>query len=115
MKRKSVLALILLLVLTTALARADDGIMFRRNVSHTPDQETDGASLSHMTFYVPAQSSDGTVLTEGIQYLAADGTTAMDPRLYAKPLVAVYLDDLPHDELLRSGGAADGEIGRAHV
>jgi hypothetical protein len=108
MKRKSVLALILLLVLTASLARADDGEMFRRNVSHTPDQETDGASLSHMAFYVPAQSSDG-IVGVPIEYHDAEGAL-VDTRDYAKPLVAVYLDSLPeeHDELTRSGGASSG-------
>ena len=32
--------------------------MFRRNISKTPDQVTERANLNHMSFYVPAQSSD---------------------------------------------------------
>jgi hypothetical protein len=110
MKVKRLFCIVMLVVIAVSLsiASADDGEMFRRNVSHTPDQETDGASLNHMAFYVPAQSSNGTVGVP-IEYYDAEGAL-VETRDYAKPLVAVYLDDLPeeHDELLRSGGAASG-------
>lgn len=101
------------LLLAGAVA-ADDGPMFRRNVSHTPDQETERANINHMAFYVPAQSSDGTLLTEGLEYVSSDGTF-VETRYHAKPLVSVYIDALPeeHEEeegiySILSGGAGFG-------
>jgi len=89
---------------------ADDGQMHRRNVPKTPEQETERANLNHMSFYVPAQKSDGTVL-EGITYYDAAGAL-IDTRDYAKPMVAVYIDALPeeHEEVITvtSGGAGLG-------
>jgi hypothetical protein len=82
--------------LMSGIAQADDGAMFRKNISKTPDQETDGANINHMAFYVPAQAADGTLL-EGIDYYLADGTL-YETREYAKPLVAVYLDAYPEEE-----------------
>ncbi len=95
-KIQSAFFVLLLLALTTSLAAAEDGPMFRRNVSSTPDQETERANMMHMTFYVPAQSSDGTLL-EGVDYYDAAGTL-IETRAYVKPLVAVYIDALPHEE-----------------
>ncbi|MGC9394765.1 MAG: choice-of-anchor O protein [Anaerolineae bacterium] len=111
---RSFLLVLVLLTLTSQLVFADDGQIFRKNVSKTPDQETERANLNHMSFYVPAQASDGTLLTEGIEYYQADGTL-YETREYAKPLVAVYIDSLPeHDEEeegiyhILSGGAGLG-------
>lgn len=101
------LLIVSIIVITAGISMADDGAMFRKNVSHTPDQETERANLNHMAFYVPAQSSNGTLLTEGIDYYAADGTTVVENRLYAKPLVAVYIDALPEPE--------EGEEGIYHI
>ncbi|MBN1179815.1 MAG: hypothetical protein JXD18_11410 [Anaerolineae bacterium] len=109
MKIKRLFCIVMLVAMALGLSittSAEDGPMFRRNVSSTPDQETERANLMHMTFYVPAQAANGTLLTEGIDYYAADNTTLVDTRYYAKPLVAVYIDALPEDheeELLRSG------------
>jgi len=111
MKTKFSLLTLILVVLLANLAYADDGAMFRRNVSHTPDLETERANINHMSFYVPAQSSDGTLLGEGTEgipyYLDEDGDnqgdTLWDTRYYAKPLVAVYIDSLPEEEAARSG------------
>jgi hypothetical protein len=85
-----------LALLTSTLVSADDGQMFRKNISKTPEQETERANINHMAFYVPAQSSDGTLL-EGIDYYKEDGTL-YDTRFYAKPLVAVYIDGLLPEE-----------------
>jgi hypothetical protein len=46
-----------LALLTSTLVSADDGVMFRKNISKTPDQETERANINHMAFYVPAQTS----------------------------------------------------------
>lgn len=82
---------VLTALLIAATVYADDGQLFVKNVSKTPDLETDHATVKMLKLYVPAQSSAGSLLTEGIDYIAADGTTA-DNRLYAKPLVAFYHD-----------------------
>ncbi len=99
MKAKKVLfwMVVIVLLISTVVVLGDDGELFRRNVSKTPDQETERANLNHMSFYVPAQSSDGTVLEEGIDYYDAEGAL-VDTRAYAKPLVAVYIDSLPEHE-----------------
>jgi len=88
------------------LVLSEDGMMFRRNVPKTPEQETERANINHMSFYVPAQSSSGELL-EGIDYCLTDGTTLADTRAYAKPLVAVYIDSL-EEVHLGSGGAGMG-------
>ena len=79
-------------------AQAEDGLIFRRNVSMTPNLETEKAALFMMDFYVPAQKSTGELYATdavegGIEYLLADGVTkAYEDRYYAKPLVTVYID-----------------------
>ena len=79
------------LLLSVGLAAADDGEMFRKNVSKTPDLETEHAALRMLPLYVPAQSSDGTLLTEGIEYTNADGAL-VETRYEARPLIAYYID-----------------------
>ena len=115
------ITIIMLLSLSIGVAMADDGVMFRRNISKTPDQETERAAIGHMTFYVPAQSSDGTLLTDGIEYYIPDvisdetpadqeegGTSQdgvlVDTRLFAKPLVSVYIDGKPEEETKSGAG-----------
>ncbi len=103
MKKRIVLYLILLTALAAGVVYADDGAMFRRNVSKTPDQETERANLIGMTFYVPAQSSDGTVGVPIEYYLDDDDNDSTndvlyETRDYAKPLVSVYIDSLPEEE-----------------
>ena len=77
---------------------AEDGLLFRRNVSMTPDLETAVVGLYMMDFYVPAQKSTGELYATdavegGIEYLLADGVTkAYEDRYYAKPLISVYID-----------------------
>jgi hypothetical protein len=89
---------ILLLALTLGgVALADDGQMFRRNVSGTPDQESGDAAIASMPFYVPAQAADGTILTDGIPYYDKEGNL-VETRDYAQPLVTVYIDNLPHED-----------------
>ncbi|HSJ58886.1 MAG TPA: hypothetical protein VLC95_16995, partial [Anaerolineae bacterium] len=108
MKNKVVAILLLLTLLASNVVLADDGIMFRRNVSHSPDQETERANINHMAFYVPAQSSNGTVGVP-IEYYDAAGAL-IETRDYAKPLVAVYIDALAEEETLRlfSGNVISG-------
>lgn len=81
----SVIALLL-----AGMALADDGPMFRKNVSNTPDLETEFAAIRMLPLYVPPQSSNGTLL-DGIDYYDADGTL-VDTREYARPLITHYTD-----------------------
>jgi hypothetical protein len=99
MKNKKFITILVLLVtialITSTIALADDGLMFRKNISKTPDQETERANINHMAFYVPAQAADGTVGVP-IEYYDAAGAL-VETRDYAKPLVAVYIDALPEE------------------
>ncbi len=97
--RRKLWSLVFVLVaaaLVVSMAAADDGVMFRRNISKTPEAETERANLNHMAFYVPAQSSDGTVGVP-IEYYDAAGAL-VETRDYAKPLVAVYIDSYHEEE-----------------
>ena len=122
MKTKVILAILIvlsMLITNVALAitgtglGADDGKLFIENVSGTPDQETERANLNHMAFYVPMQNANGRVLTEedtATQYIVLqDGGWVVDEtRLYARPLVAVYIDEPAEEVHLGSGGAGMG-------
>ena len=93
------LTAILLIVMLASMAVAEDGVLFRRDISKTPDAETEKSAIYMMDFYVPAQASTGLVgpvdnylLPDGVE--AEDGTNiAYVPRDYAKPLVTVWIDD----------------------
>ena len=94
----TIISLFAILSLIFGSAAAEDGLIFRRNVSMTPNLETEKAAIFMMDFYVPAQKSTGELYATdavegGIQYLLADGVTkAYEDRYYAKPLVTVYID-----------------------
>ncbi len=77
----------------TAGALAEDGLLFRRNISKTPEAETEKAAVFMMDFYVPAQASTGELVTID-NYLLADGSTGYEPRAYAKPLISVWIDNI---------------------
>ena len=108
--KRWLLSLIFVLVaaaLVVSLVAAEDGEVFRRNVSKTPDAETEKAAIYMMDFYVPAQASTGELLPVDNYFLddletgTPDPVTAeraYDPRDYAKPLVSVYIDDIGHAE-----------------
>jgi hypothetical protein len=110
MKARITLAILIVLsLLITSVVYAEDGKLFRRNVSKTPDYETEKAGIHMMPFYVPAQASTGEVVTIENYILDDDaGTTGYEPRNYAKPLVSVYIDDHGHDVEL-GGGISFGE------
>ena len=92
------LCIALLLAGTTL---ADDSKMFRKNVSNTPDLETEHAAIRMLPLYVPTQAADGTQLTEGIEYYDADGTL-VDTRYEARPLITHYNDG--HVEFIEEEG-----------
>jgi hypothetical protein len=81
---------VLLLSLLTTLVSADDGTMFRKNLSKTPELESEHAALRMLPVYVSPQSSDGTLL-EGVDYYNADGTL-VETREYVRPLIGYYTD-----------------------
>jgi len=83
------LSWILMLLLVASAATADDGELFRKNVSKTPDLETEHATVKMMKLYVPAQTSGGE--HTAIEYYDAEGALA-ETRDQAKPLVAFYHD-----------------------
>jgi hypothetical protein len=92
------LSLLVVLSMVWGSAVAEDGLLFRRNVSMTPDLETAVVGLYMMDFYVPAQKSTGELYATdtvegGIEYMLADGVTnAYEDRYYAKPLISAYID-----------------------
>jgi hypothetical protein len=94
----TIFSLFVILSMAFGSVLAEDGLIFRRNVSMTPDLETEKAAIFMMDFYVPAQRSTGELyatdaIEGGIEYLLADGVTkAYEDRYYAKPLVTVYID-----------------------
>lgn len=83
--------LLIVCLLFSVSAFADDGPMFRKNVSNTPDLETEHAAIRMLPLYVPAQASDGTLLAESIVYNNADGLE-VETREYARPLIYHYID-----------------------
>jgi hypothetical protein len=93
-----------MLMLCTGGAVADDGTIFRRNVSSTPDLETEFAAIRMLPLYVSAQSTTG-LLTEGIDYLNAEGAI-VETREYARPLIAHYTDG--HVTAVEDGGGFPG-------
>jgi hypothetical protein len=99
----SILTVIMLLSMTVGSALAEDtdpNTLFRKNISKTPENETEKAAIYMMDFYVPAQTSEGEVKPVDNYCIAKkdDGTCEGDPaypaRDYAKPLISVYIDDL---------------------
>lgn len=98
----SFLTVIMLLSMTVGSALAEDGVLFRRNISKTPDNETEKAAIYMMDFYVPAQKSTGE-LTPVVYPATLDGTTSYADRNYAKPLVTVWIDDLHPVEETKGG------------
>ena len=83
------LLLILAMFLIWMPAISDDGQMFRRNISKTPDLETEHAAIKMMNLYIPAQSSAGEVTP--VESYSAEGAL-VETREYAKPLLGFYTD-----------------------
>lgn len=98
MKRYLALAAMILFAVPVL---ADDGAMFRKNVSSNPENESEHAALRMLPVYVPPQKSDGTVLTEGVEYYNAEGTL-VEPRQYVRPLTTHYTDG--HVEAIEEDG-----------
>jgi hypothetical protein len=78
------------LLATSAGVVADDSTMFRKNVSNTPELETEFASIRMLPLYVPPQSSAGELVT--VEYKDADGAPVLEDREYVQPLIVHYTD-----------------------
>ncbi|MCI0521516.1 MAG: choice-of-anchor O protein [Chloroflexi bacterium] len=104
--KKTVFSLMSVIVIAGVLAGltlADDGQIFRRNISKTPDGLTLEANIAMMPFYVPAQTSSGELTT--IEYYdAADAL--VQTRDFAKPLISIYIDSIDEEENLPLGAEA---------
>lgn len=98
------LVILILVLISTVLVYADDGPIFRKNVSKTPELETENANIRMLPLYVPPQSSDGTLL-ESIEYENADGVVE-ETYYYVRPLIAHYIDG--HVEELEDAGGFPG-------
>ena len=110
----SILTVIMLLSMTVGSALAEDGDLFRRNISKTPDNETEKAAIYMMDFYVPAQASTGEVGPVDNYLLADETTPGYVARDYAKPLITAWIDDLHPVEETKGGvtfGHFDAFIG----
>jgi hypothetical protein len=90
------LAYLATVILLAVPALADDGVLFVKDVSKTPELESEHADIKLLNFYALAQASDGTLLRDtddgGIVYLFKDDLYPSFTREYAKPLVAFYSD-----------------------
>jgi len=93
-------SVLFVMLLCAAVAWGDDGTIFRRNVSKTPDLETEHATIRMLPLYVPPQASDGTLLGS-IDYLRDDGQVT-ETREYVRPLISHYNDG--HVEFIEEDG-----------
>lgn len=81
------------------LEKGTSSIIFRKNVSKTPEMKTAKAKIELMPVYVPACKANGDPVK--LEYMGPDGTV-LSTRDVAKPLVVVYADEIPD-----TGGAMD--------
>ena len=113
-----IVAAVLLLGLTAGLVlAADDGPLFGRNISRTPETMTAASSMSTMWLYVPAQDTQGeppATDSGELEYYAGDcnnqdtsNCTLAYSRTEAKPLIITYNDGL-ESELNETLGIATG-------
>ena len=118
MSKKHWLIFVLLAIAIVALtvSAADDGPLFTRNISRTPDTMTGASQMSILPLYVPAQNPQGEPPdTESgeLEYYVGDCTnqdtsdcTLAYTRTEAKPLFATYNDGI---EVETRTGAGFGE------
>lgn len=99
---KRYLTLISMMLLAVP-AIADDGELFRKDISKIPTLETEHASMKMLAQYVPAISSTGESVL--IDYYATDGSLVQS-RDQAKPLIAFYSDG--HVESVADSGGFSG-------
>ena len=92
-----ILSFVGLFIIVTAgiTLAADDGPLFRRNISRTPDTMTGASQMSVMPLYVAAQDPQGLAVT--IVYSDTEGGMIYE-RTEAKPIIATYNDGLIPEE-----------------
>ena len=107
----TILLLTILLVgsLVISTQAADDGPLFTRNLSRTPDTMTGASQMSTMWLYVPAQDTQGEppdTASGDLEYYTGDCTnqdtstcTLAYTRPEAKPLIATYNDGIEVEEV----------------
>jgi hypothetical protein len=110
-------AVALAAVIAPQMASADDGAMLRKEVTKTPDLESDHAQLSMMQFYVEATRASGALVSEDDKNPTESGQVEYwgdDPAIedvnqgerdyiaftrgYAKPLVVSYWDEAESED-----------------
>jgi len=115
----TILGVVALFVIVTAgiTFAADDGPLFTRNISRTPETMTGASQMSTMWLYVPAQDTQGEppdTASGELEYYAGDCTnqdTSTCELVYtrpeAKPLIITYNDgvipDTPEDVGIMTG------------
>ena len=109
----SILVVLSALLVTSLALAADDGPLFKRNVSRTPETMTGASQMSVMPLYVPAQNTQGEafITTSGeIEYLVGDNDASIVAytRPEAKPLFVTYNDGIEDEELNSILGIATG-------
>ena len=127
MKKKrffGILAIVGLFVIITAgiTLAADDGPLFTRNISRTPETMTGASAMSTMWLYVPAQDTQGEppdTDSGELEYYVGDCTnqdtstcTLAYTRPEAKPLIITYNDGISRGDPTEAGimtGAGFGE------
>jgi hypothetical protein len=87
--KRSLVGSLAIMILWTAGANADDGPMFRKNVSNTPDYDTEFSTIRMLPLYVNAQNSTGDLVEDVIT--TDDGAT-VETRGIVTPLVMHYSD-----------------------
>ena len=112
----TVLTTIIIMLVAAGLANAaDDGPLFHRNISKTPETMTGGSQISVMPLYVPAQNTQGELVDDRATWWATiDSSTIAYSRTEAKPLIATYNDGIEEAEDEAAGfriqtGAGFGE------
>lgn len=84
-------AVLVSLLVSPIAVLADDGTIFRRNVSGTPEYETEHAGLRMLPLYVPAQNAAGDLLVDATDIYNADGVL-YEERDFVQPLIVHYVD-----------------------
>ena len=104
------LALIVVTLAATMTFAADDGPLFTRNISRTPDTMTGASQMSVMSLYVPAQDTQGEppdTDSGELEYYAGDCTNQdtsdcelIYTRPEARPILVTYNDGIEHEEMI---------------
>ncbi len=92
------------MLLASSSSFADDGVLQIRDVSKTPDLDTEHASLQQLWFNVPVQATSEDIESILYEPVIEDIGDFVTEREYARPLVAFYEDGHVDMILEGSGG-----------